>query len=395
MGIDLSSRALAAVESATLKIASRAKSMIKNGVDVISLSTGEPDFDTPVCAKQAAIDAINTNFTHYTDSNGIYELRAAVAEKFRMENALSDATAETVIITTGAKQALMDVLGAICNPGDEVIVFAPYWVSYPAMVTLNGATPVILSAGIDAHFKITAAQLAQALTPRTKCVIINSPNNPTGIMYTPEELQEFASVLADHSCYVMSDEIYEKIHYRTVKHCSIGSFDSLKGRVITVNGVSKAYAMTGWRIGFLHGPISLLCEAGKVQGQTTSNPNSIAQIASLAALMHGAEDVEKMRTSFEHRKRLICSLLSEIPGVRFLEPDGAFYVFVDISQALTPRVSTSAAFCEVLLETYHLALVPGEAFGAGGFVRFSFAAAEETIVKALVRFKKCIEELGN
>ena len=214
-------------------------------------------------------------------------------------------------------------------------------------------------------------------------------------MYTPEELQEFASVLADHSCYVMSDEIYEKIHYRTVKHCSIGSFDSLKGRVITVNGVSKAYAMTGWRIGFLHGPISLLCEAGKVQGQTTSNPNSIAQIASLAALMHGAEDVEKMRTSFEHRKRLICSLLSEIPGVRFLEPDGAFYVFVDISQALTPRVSTSAAFCEVLLETYHLALVPGEAFGAGGFVRFSFAAAEETIVKALVRFKKCIEELGN
>ncbi len=368
--------------------------MLKNGVDVISLSTGEPDFDTPACAKQAAIDAITTNFTHYTDSNGVYELRAAVAEKFRSENGLTDATPETVIITTGAKQALMDALGAICNPGDEVIIFAPYWVSYPAMVTLNGATPVILSAGIDQRFKVSAEQLAQALSPRTKCVIINSPNNPTGIMYSPDEIQAFADVLADHSCYVMSDEIYEKIHYGTVQHCSIGSYSSLQGRVITVNGVSKAYAMTGWRIGFLHAPAKLLCEAGKVQGQTTSNPNSIAQIASLAALMHASKDVEIMRRAFERRRELICRLLAEIPTVRFVEPDGAFYVFVDISRVLTPAVASSAAFCELLLDRYHLALVPGEAFGAEGFVRLSFAAGEETIVKAIMRLKTCITDLG-
>ncbi|MBK9246534.1 MAG: pyridoxal phosphate-dependent aminotransferase [Ignavibacteria bacterium] len=294
MGIDLSRRALAAAESATLKIASRAKSMVKNGIDVVSLSTGEPDFDTPQCAKLAAFEAITTNFTHYTDSNGIYELRAAVAEKFKNENGLTDATPETVIITTGAKQALMNTLGAICNPGDEVIVFAPYWVSYPAMVTLSGATPIILSAGIDQHFKITPQQLTDALTPLTKCVILNSPNNPTGSMYSPTELNALAEVLATHSCYVISDEIYEKINYNTVTHCSIGSFESLKGRVITVNGVSKAYAMTGWRIGFLHAPANLLCEAAKVQGQTTSNPNSIAQIASLAALLHGADEPLKI-----------------------------------------------------------------------------------------------------
>ena len=394
MGIDLSSRALAAAESATLKIASRAKSMVKSGIDVVSLSTGEPDFNTPQCAKNAAIEAINTNFTHYTDSNGIYELRAAVAEKFRNENGLADATPETVIITTGAKQALMDALGAICNPGDEVIIPAPYWVSYPAMVTLSGATPVIISAGIDQQFKITPLQLSQALTPRTKCVIINSPNNPTGSMYSPEELQALADVLEDHSCYIMSDEIYEKIQYDTVKHCSIGSFASLKGRVITVNGVSKAYAMTGWRIGFLHAPLNLLCEAGKVQGQTTSNPNSIAQLASLSALMHGAEDVEKMRLAFVRRRELISRLLSEIPNVSFLQPDGAFYVFVDISGVLKGSVRTAAAFCELLLDKYHLALVPGEAFGADGFVRFSFAASEETIFTALHRFKQCIEELS-
>jgi len=393
MGIDLSSRALAAAESATLKIASKAKSMVKNGIDVVSLSTGEPDFDTPHCAKSAAIEAINTNFTHYTDSNGIYELRAAVAEKFRTENGISEATPETVIITTGAKQALMDALGAICNPGDEVIIPAPYWVSYPAMVTLSGATPIIISAGIEQHFKITPQQLSQALTPRTKCVILNSPNNPTGSMYSPEELQALADVLAGHSCYVMSDEIYEKIQYNTVKHSSIGSLASLQGRVITVNGVSKAYAMTGWRIGFLHAPSNLLCEAGKVQGQTTSNPNSIAQIASLAALMHGADDVEKMRQAFVRRRDLISGLLADIPQVKFLQPDGAFYVFVDISAVFNATVRTSAAFCELLLEKYHLALVPGEAFGADGYVRFSFAASEETICKALQRFKLCIEEL--
>lgn len=235
------------------------------------LSTGEPDFNTPDCAKKAAEEAIENNFTHYTDSKGIYELRAAVADKFRVENHLTDATADTVLITSGAKQALMDALGAICNDGDEVIIPAPYWVSYPAMVTLSGGTPIIVSAGIEQHFKITPDQLSKAITPKTKCVILNSPNNPTGAMYSKDELSALVDVLAQHSCYILSDEIYEKITYGSIEHCSIGSFDKLAGRVLTVNGVSKAYAMTGWRVGFLYGQKDVMKEASKVQGQTTSS----------------------------------------------------------------------------------------------------------------------------
>jgi aspartate aminotransferase len=393
MSIDLSKRACASAESQTLRIAHRAKQMKQQGIDVVSLSTGEPDFNTPDCAKRAATEAIATNFTHYTDVNGIYELRAAVAEKFRIENHIESATPETVLITTGAKQALMNALGAICNEGDEVIILAPYWVSYPAMVTLCGATPVIISAGIDQHFKITPEQLSAALTDKTKCVIINSPNNPTGSMYSREELSALADVLSTHSCYILSDEIYEKISYGEVGHWSIGSLPQVAGRVLTVNGVSKAYAMTGWRVGFLHAPKSVMTEASKVQGQTTSHPSSIAQIASLSAVLYAAEDVENMREAFVRRRELICNLLDEIPLVRYMKPDGAFYVFVDVSATLGGKITDSAGLCEVLLEKYHLALVPGEAFGADGYVRISFAASEDTIYKALDRFKHGIADI--
>lgn len=393
MAIDLSRRASAAAESQTLRIANRAKKMKEEGIDIVSLSTGEPDFNTPDCAKKAAEEAIENNFTHYTDSNGIYELRAAVADKFRVENHITDATADTVLITSGAKQALMDALGAICNDGDEVIIPAPYWVSYPAMVTLSGGTPIIISAGIEHNFKITPDQLSKAITPKTKCVILNSPNNPTGAMYSKEELSALAEVLVPHSCYILSDEIYEKITYGSIEHCSIGSFEKLAGRVLTVNGVSKAYAMTGWRIGFLHGQKEVMKEASKVQGQTTSHPSSIAQIASLAAVLYASEDVEKMRQAFVRRRELICGLLDNVPKVKYMKPDGAFYVFVDVSEALRGEVKTSSELCELLLEKYHLALVPGEAFGAEGFVRISFAASEDTIFKALDRFKNGIMSL--
>lgn len=393
MSKELSTRATSASESQTLRIASKAKAMKQQGIDVISLSTGEPDFNTPDCAKRAAKEAIESNFTHYTDANGIYELRAAVADKFRKENNISASTPETVLITSGAKQAIMNVLGAICNDGDEVIIPSPFWVSYPAMVTLSGGIPIIISAGIDQHFKITPKQLSEALTPKTKCVIINSPNNPTGAMYTREELSELADVLEKHDCYILSDEIYEKIIYGNIEHCSIGSFPKLAGRVLTVNGVSKAYAMTGWRVGFLQAPCDIMKEAAKVQGQTTSHPSSIAQIASLSAVLDAAEDVEKMRLSFVRRRELICSLLDEIPSVQYMKPDGSFYVFVDVSSALSNDVNSSSALCEMLLEKYHLALVPGEAFGIDGFVRISFAASEDVIYKALDRFKRGIMDV--
>jgi len=395
MSFELSNRVTSSIESQTLIISNRAKAMKQRGIDVISLSMGEPDFNTPECAKRAAIEAIENNFTHYTDSNGIYELRAAVSEKFRRENNISTSTPETVLITTGAKQAIMNVLGAILNEGDEVIIPSPYWVSYPAMVTMSGGIPVIINAGFEQGFKISPQQLSETLTPKTKCVILNSPNNPSGVMYTREELVELVKILENYQCYILSDEIYEKIIYGDIEHCSIGSFPQLAGRVLTVNGVSKAYAMTGWRVGFLQAPIEVMIQASKVQGQTTSHPSSIAQIASLSAVLDAAEDVEKMRLSFVRRRELICSLLDEIPSIRYIKPNGAFYVFIDISAVLNQEINSSSAFCELLLEKYHLALVPGEAFGINGFVRISFAAGEDILYKALDRFKKgIIDTLG-
>lgn len=388
-----SHKVMAAAESQTLALSGRAKVMAHEGKDMVNLCTGEPDFPTPDCAKQAAIEALNEDFTHYTDPSGIYDLRKAVAEKFLKENGLQSATPESILISTGAKQCILSALTAICNEGDDVLIPAPYWVSYPPMVTIAGANPVIIETTTEGCFKITPGQLADALTPQTKCIILNSPSNPSGVMYSELELRALADVLKDHSCFIISDEIYEKITFCSVDHFSIGSLDILKDRVITVNGVSKAYAMTGWRIGFMHAPPDVLKQAAKVQGQTTSNPNSIAQKAALAALLYGGEDVERMRTVFERRRELISSLLKEIPGVNLVMPDGAFYVFPDISELLKKHNLTSAEFCETLLMKYHLALVPGEAFGVEGCVRFSFAASDETIIKGVERFARALNDL--
>lgn len=391
--MELSARVHAAQESQTLQIAAKAKNMKRQGIDVISLSTGEPDFPTPMCAKEAAIQAIHDNFTHYVEVNGIIDLRETIAEKFRVENALPWASADTVIVSSGVKQALFNALMAMCNDGDEVVTIAPYWVSYPAIITMCGATPVIVNTEFSRGYKLQPDQLREALTPKTKCVILNIPSNPTGTMYTPSEIQELVDVLAEHSCYVISDEIYEKIVYGDVPHTSIGSYSELAGRVLTMNGVAKAFAMPGWRIGYTHASAEVIKQMGKVQGQSTSHPSTISQKAALGALRYAQDDVERMRVEFAYRRELICRLLGDIPGVQFHVPEGAFYIFANISAVLNGDMETSAAFCEYLLERFHLALVPGEAFGADGCIRFSFAASRDVVSKGVERFADAVSSL--
>jgi aspartate aminotransferase len=383
---------LAAAEAQTLAISNKAKQMKKQGMDIISLSVGEPDFNTPQCAMQAAMQAMEHNYTHYTESNGIPELRRAVAQKFHTVNGIQDATPDTVLISGGAKQSIYNALMAICNEGDEVIIPAPYWVSYPAMVIMAGAKPVILHTDYQSSYKITPEQLEKALTPNTKCIILNSPSNPTGMMYSKQEMEDLAAIIAKHSCYVLSDEIYEMLSYGQIAHFSPGSLDILRGRVITVNGVSKAYAMTGWRIGFLHAPAPVLAEAAKVQGQSTSHPSSIAQYAALGALQHGEPDAQAMRKQFAARRDMICGLLSAIPGIRFHVPDGAFYVFIELNSMLSDVMPDDVAFCDYLLNRHMLALVPGDAFGMQGAIRISFAASEETLRRGVERLANAITE---
>lgn len=389
----LSRRIIAATESQTLAIAARAKKLKQRGEDVVSLATGEPDFPTPSCAKHAAIEAIESDFSHYTESNGIPELREAVAEKFRRENGIIGADASTVLVSCGAKHSIMNALSALCNPGDEVIVVAPYWVSYPAMICIAEATPVVIETTAESHFKVRPEQIRDALTSKTKCIILNSPSNPTGMMYTREEWQDIIKVLESHDCYIISDEIYEKIQYNRVPHISPGSFPSIAHRVITVNGCSKAYAMTGWRVGFMNAPAEVFAQAAKVQSQDTSNATSIAQKAALAALLYAADDVERMRMEFGRRRELVCGLVDAIGGIRILQPDGAFYLWIDLRDILTEQVPTAHAFAERLLEQYFCATVPGEAFGAPGFLRISFAAADSDIHRGIARLRECVESM--
>ncbi len=388
----LSQRVLGASESQTLAIAARAKELARAGYPVVSLAVGEPDFPTPACVRAAAIAAIEAGKTRYTESAGIPELRRAVAEKFRRENALPFATEDTVLISCGAKHSIMNALHAICNPGDRVLVIAPYWVSYPAMITLAGAEPVILATTSEDGFKLKAEQLRSLLNARVACVIVNSPCNPTGAMYAREELDDLATVLADHDCYIISDEIYEKLAYSR-EHVSIGSLEPVADRTITVNGCSKAYAMTGWRIGFMTGPPEVIAQAAKVQSQDTSNPTTVAQYAALAALECADADVARMRARFAERRQLLLSLLATVPHVRAFPPDGAFYVWLDIRSLLGAQRS-SHEFATELLEQYYVATVPGEAFGMRGYLRLSFATSEDAIEQAVERLATYIQTLS-
>lgn len=389
VSLNLSKRVESALEAQTLAISNTAKKMKAAGIDVVSLSVGEPDFDTPQCAKDAAVKALAENFTHYTDSNGIVELRETIAKKFREENGIKQALASNVIVSGGAKQCIYNTLMALCNEGDEVIILAPYWVSYPAIAIMCGAKPVIVSGDYEHAYKVTPEDLKNAITANTKCVILNSPSNPTGMMYTEEEIRAFGEVIAEHDCYLLSDEIYEKLTYGDIKHFSPAAIPELASRVITINGVSKAYAMTGWRIGYLHAPDHVFREISKVQGQSTSHPSSIAQRAALAALQDGAGDVISMHAAFAKRKSLVCDLLSGIPGLKFHIPDGAFYVFISFDE-----IEDDVDFCAFLLEEFHVALVPGDAFGCKGALRISFAASEETLRKGIDRLAKGLQAYG-
>lgn len=394
----LSEKILNLPESETLRISAIAKNMKAQGIDVVSLSAGEPDFPTPDHIKEAAIQAINENFTKYTQNQGIPELINAIIEKFHRDNNI-DYKPNEILVSSGAKHSIFNALQAICNPGDEVIIPAPYWVSYPAMVAMVDAKPVILKTDLKTSFKITPDQLREVITEKTKALIFNSPSNPTGTVYTEDEIRKIAEVVYEKNIFVISDEIYEKILYEG-KHFSMASIKELRDLVITVNGVSKAYAMTGWRIGYLGANEEIVKLANKVQGQMTSNASSISQKAALAALTGTQEPVKKMVGEFKIRRDFICSELKQIPGIEVLVPSGAFYVFPKVSAYYGKNyngmvIKNSNDFCEFLLREEKLAIIPGDAFGMEECVRISFAASMEDLMKGIERFRRAIEKLGD
>lgn len=388
----LSGRASAVGESATLAVAAEAKRMQADGIHIISFSTGEPDFPTPDVVKQAAIAAIEANFTRYTQSEGIPELRKAVAEKFTRENNIPTLPSE-VLVSAGGKHSIFNALMATVDEGDEVILQAPYWTSYPELVRLAGGVPVVLPTTPQQRYKIDADRVRAAITPRTRAIILNSPSNPTGVMYSPDELRAIAGVIAEAGIYVISDELYEKIVYDGNVHFSIGSIPELRDLAITVNGVSKAFAMTGWRIGYMRGPLDVIGAASRMQSQVTSNPASISQRAALAALTQVDGEVERMVAAFSRRRDLISGLVSEIPDLSFPHPDGAFYLFVDISAYLCERVPDDMALASYLLREHHIATVPGSAFGDPTAIRLSYACSESDIIEGVARIRRGLGDL--
>lgn len=394
----LSEKILNLAESETLRISALAKNMKAQGIDVVSLSAGEPDFPTPEHVKEAAIQAIKENFTKYTQNQGIPELINAIIEKFRRDNNIEYKPTE-ILVSNGAKHSIFNALQAICNPGDEVIIPAPYWVSYPPMVALADAKPIILRTDIKSNFKITPEQLKETITEKTKALIFNSPSNPTGTVYTEDEIRKIAEVVYEKNIFVISDEIYEKIIYEG-KHFSMASIEELKNLVITINGVSKAYAMTGWRIGYLGANEEIVKLANKVQGQMTSNASSISQKAALAALTGPQEPVRKMVNEFKIRRDFLCSELKQISGIEVFVPSGAFYVFPKVSTYYGRSyngmvIKNSNDFCEFLLKEEKLAIIPGDAFGMDEYVRISYAASMEELMKGVERFRRAIEKLSD
>lgn len=383
--------------SETLAMSQKSSELKAQGIDIINMSVGEPDFNTPDHIKEAAKLAIDENYSRYSPVAGYPSLRNAIVEKLKKENGL-EYTAAQISCANGAKQSVCNTIMALVNAGDEVIIPAPYWVSYPEMVKLADGTPVSIAAGIEQDFKITPAQLEAAITPKTKLLILCSPSNPTGSVYSREELAGLAAVLAKHpQVYVIADEIYEHINY-IGKHESIAQFAEIKDRVVIVNGVSKAYAMTGWRIGFIAGPEWIVKAVNKLQGQYTSGPCSVSQKAAEAAYTGTQEPVEEMRQAFQRRRDLIVKLAKEIPGLEVNNPEGAFYLFPKCSsyfgKANGDRVIKNAAdLAMYLLEVGHVACVGGAAFGAPECIRMSYATSDENIVEAMRRVKEALAAL--
>jgi aspartate aminotransferase len=394
----LAQRIQALEESSTLGMTKKARELAAQGHKVISLSVGEPDFKTPAHICEAAKKAIEDGFHGYSPVAGYPDLRMAIANKLKRDNNLEWGS-ENIVVSTGAKHSLANAIAALINPGDEVIIFSPYWVSYSEMVKLAEGTSVIVQGAFDNNFKVTPEQFEAAITPKTKMVMFASPNNPTGSVYTESELRDIANVVARHeNIYVLADEIYEYINFTQGGHFSIGSIPEIKERVITVNGVAKGHAMTGWRIGFIAAAKWIADGIEKLQGQVTSGTNSIAQKAAVAAFNGGLDHAYEMKAAYDRRRKLVVEKLREIPGFKVNMPEGAFYAFPDISYYFgksdgTTMINDSDDFCSWLLADSFVATVAGSGFGAPDCMRISTAAADEQLVEACDRIKAAVAKL--
>lgn len=384
-------------ESQTIAMARKSRELKAKGIDIISLSLGEPDFATPDVVKQAAIDAINNNFSYYTHVSGYVELREAIAKKFKRDNNL-EYTADEIVVSTGAKQSIANAVLCLINPGDEVIIPAPFWVSYLEILKLAGGVPVIIDTTIENDFKITAEQLKAHITPKTRMMMFSTPCNPTGSVYSKQELQAIANVVKQYDeLYIMSDEIYEHINF-VGGHESMAQFPEIKDRVITINGVSKGFAMTGWRGGIMAAPKWIAQACDKMQGQFTSGTCSITQKAMHAAMELPAENTYYMRDAFLKRRDLVLKLMKEIPGFKTNIPQGAFYVYPEVSSLFGKShngfvINNATDLSMYLLDVAYVALVPGAAFGDDKYIRFSYATSEDKLIEACKRIKDAVEKL--
>jgi aspartate aminotransferase len=395
---NLSQLVLQMSESATIKMAQMARDLAAEGHDVISLSLGEPDFDTPQHIKDAAIQALADGYTKYTPVPGLVELRKSIVTKFKRDNNL-DFDISQIVVSNGAKQSIANLCLALLNKGDEVVILAPYWVSYSAIVKMVGATPIPVSGGIEKDFKVTGEQLKEAITENTKMVLFSSPCNPTGSVYTHDELKDLSEVISKHeNITIVSDEIYEYINF-TNKHVSIGTFENVKDRTVTVNGFAKGFAMTGWRLGYIGAPTWIAKACAKIQGQFTSGATAFGQMAGAHALSSDLTPTHKMKEAFQKRRDLVKSLLDEIPGIKTNNPQGAFYFFPDISSFFgktdgKATINNSVEFCEYLLQNAHVAAVAGSAFGDNNCFRISYAASEAQLTEAMRRVKEALDKLS-
>ncbi|HQP09813.1 MAG TPA: pyridoxal phosphate-dependent aminotransferase [Candidatus Omnitrophota bacterium] len=387
MPFKVNARIAQLVGSSTLAITAKAKELKAKGYDVVNFAAGEPDFDTPDPIKAAAIQAIKNGFTKYTPSTGTIELREAIAQKFKKDNQLTYKPSQ-IVVSCGAKHSIFNIILVLADEGEEVLIPAPYWVSYPEMVKLAGAASKFIPTSAKTHFKVTADQLAKNITKKTKVLILNSPSNPTGMLYSKKELEAIAELCVQKKVFVISDEIYEKLIYDASEYTSIASLGKdIFDLTVTVNGTSKAYSMTGWRIGYAGGPEEIMGYINKLQDHSTSNPASISQMAALQALREPEESIAAMRSEFKRRRDLITAKFDQIPEVSYIKPQGAFYLFCDFSK-FGPCTETAKR----ILEDVNVAVIPGESFGAPGFIRMSFATSTERIEEGTKRIAQWIKK---
>ncbi|MCL2865850.1 MAG: pyridoxal phosphate-dependent aminotransferase [Lachnospiraceae bacterium] len=398
MPLSLSEKALCVKPSSTLAITAKAKAMRAEGLDVVSFAAGEPNFNTPENICEAAIQAIRDGFTRYTPASGIIELREAVSAKFKMYNNL-DYTAGQIVISNGGKHSLSNIFGVLLNPGDEVIIPVPYWLTYPELVRLSGGVPVYVHGKKEIGYKVTASSISDAVSSKTKAVIINTPNNPTGMVYTKEELAEIAKVAIEKNFYIVSDEMYEQLTYGGHAHVSIASLgDEIYKRTITCSGLSKSYAMTGWRIGYTGSSVEIARLMGGIQSHQTSNPCSVAQKAALEALTGDQSTVVKMKEAFAERKKYIYERVTAMPYVEALEPAGAFYVLLDFTKVLQKshqgqKIESANQVAQILIEDFQVAVIPCEDFGFPHFIRLSYAISMKAIDKGIGRIESFLQKI--